>query len=89
MGRDVAGYPPDRVRTVLLDRVDLRGLPTVEQGRAAWVIPAFLPEDGARVLFPDEPIAAPPTVHATCAINWCSIVRQEPPWAERWVPDER
>jgi hypothetical protein len=45
---------------------DLRGLPTVEQGRAAWVIPAFLPEDGARVLFPDEPIAAPPTVHATC-----------------------
>jgi hypothetical protein len=66
MGRDVAGYPPDRVRTVLLDRVDLRGLPTVEQGGAAWVIPAFLPEDGARVLFPDEPIAAPPTVHATC-----------------------
>jgi MoxR-like ATPase len=31
------------IRAILLDPVDLRGLPTVEQGRAAWAIPAFLP----------------------------------------------
>ena len=35
------------IRAILLDPVDLRGLPTVEQGRAAWAIPAFLPGDDA------------------------------------------
>ncbi len=47
----------------LLDPVDLRGLPTVEHGKAAWAIPAFLPEDGAGILFLDELNAAPPLVY--------------------------
>ena len=54
------------IRAILLDPVDLRGLPTVEQGRAAWAIPAFLPEDGAGILFLDELNAAPPLVQAAC-----------------------
>jgi MoxR-like ATPase len=54
------------IRAVLLDPVDLRGLPTVEQGRAAWAIPAFLPEDGAGILFHDELNATPPLVQAAC-----------------------
>ena len=54
------------IRAILLDPVDLRGLPTVEQGRAAWAIPAFLPEDGAGILFLDELNAAPPLIQAAC-----------------------
>jgi MoxR-like ATPase len=54
------------IRAVLLDPVDLRGLPTVEAGKAAWAIPAFLPEDGAGILFLDELNAAPPLVQAAC-----------------------
>jgi MoxR-like ATPase len=54
------------IRAVLLDPVDLRGLPTVEHGKAAWAIPAFLPEDGAGILFLDELNAAPPLVQAAC-----------------------
>lgn len=51
------------VRAVLLDPVDLRGLPHVSHGKAAWAIPDFLPvaeRDGAAgVLFLDELNAAP------------------------------
>jgi MoxR-like ATPase len=54
------------IRAILLDPVDLRGLPTVEQGRAAWATPAFLPEDGSGILFLDELNAAPPLVQAAC-----------------------
>src|SRR5271157_4947272 len=54
------------IRAVLLDPVDLRGLPTVEHGKAAWATPAFLPEDGAGILFLDELNAAPPLVQAAC-----------------------
>jgi MoxR-like ATPase len=54
------------IRAVLLDPVDLRGLPTVEHGKAAWAIPAFLPEDGAGILFLDELNAATPLVQAAC-----------------------
>jgi MoxR-like ATPase len=54
------------IRAILLDPVDLRGLPTVEQGRVAWAIPAFLPEDGAGILSVDELNAAPPLVQAAC-----------------------
>jgi hypothetical protein len=43
------------IRVILLDPVDLRGLPTVEHGKAAWAIPAFLPEDGAFVTRRDVP----------------------------------
>ena len=54
------------IRAILLDPVDLRGLPTVEQSKAAWAIPAFLPEDGCGILFLDELNAAPPLVQAAC-----------------------
>lgn len=58
------------VRAVLLDPVDLRGLPAVVDGRAVWTPPAFLPDaarDGERgILFLDELNAAPPSVQAAC-----------------------
>jgi len=55
------------VRAVLLDPVDLRGLPSVApDGRAHWCPPAFLPTGGRGVLFLDELNAAPPLVQAAC-----------------------
>ena len=42
------------VRVALLDPVDLRGLPTLEDGRTRWAPPEFLPRDGAGVLLLDE-----------------------------------
>ena len=55
------------VRAVLLDPVDLRGLPHVNgDGRAHWAVPEFLPRDGEGVLFLDELNAAPPLVQAAC-----------------------
>lgn len=54
------------IRAILLDPVDLRGLPTVAHGKAAWATPAFLPDDGAGILFLDELNAAPPLVQAAC-----------------------
>lgn len=55
------------VRAVLLDPVDLRGIPHVNgDGRAHWAIPEFLPRDGQGILFLDELNAAPPLVQAAC-----------------------
>lgn len=58
------------LRAILLDPVDLRGLPMVESGKAAWAQPAFLPQverDGpAGILFLDELNAAPASVQAAC-----------------------
>lgn len=54
------------VRAVLLDPVDLRGLPTVEEGTAKWCPPAFLPTKGKGILFLDELVQAPPLVQAAC-----------------------
>jgi AAA domain (dynein-related subfamily) len=55
------------VRAVLLDPVDLRGLPHVNgDGRAHWAIPEFLPRDGAGVLFLDELNRAPQLVQNAC-----------------------
>ena len=36
------------IRAVLLDPVDLRGLPRLENGRAEWCPPAFLPRPNFR-----------------------------------------
>lgn len=49
------------IRAVLLDPVDLRGLPTIDPatGRARWAIPEFLPTEGSGILFLDEVPAAP------------------------------
>lgn len=55
------------VRAVLLDPVDLRGLPHINNdGHSHWAAPAFLPRTGAGVLFLDELNAAPPLVQAAC-----------------------
>ena len=58
------------IRAVLLDPVDLRGLPRItDQGTAVWSPPSFLPgpNDAPQgVLFLDELNAAPPLVQAAC-----------------------
>jgi MoxR-like ATPase len=55
------------IRAVLLDPVDLRGLPSVnDDGIAHWCPPSFLPTQGEGVLFLDELNAAPPLVQAAC-----------------------
>jgi hypothetical protein len=55
------------VRAPLLDPTDLRGIPTVVDGRAVWCPPSFLPteEDKPGILFFDELNAAPPLVQAS------------------------
>lgn len=58
------------IRAVLLDPVDLRGLPHIDKnGLAAWSAPSFLPRQGSKsdgILFLDELNAAPPLVQAAC-----------------------
>lgn len=55
------------VRAVLLDPVDLRGLPHVNgDHRAHWALPDFLPRDGSGILFLDELAQAPPLVQSAC-----------------------
>lgn len=65
------GWPLVDVRAVLLDPVDLRGLPWLEQGDqgavAKWAPPAFLPRDpGPGLLFLDELPQAPVSVQNAC-----------------------
>jgi MoxR-like ATPase len=61
------GLPLVDVRAPLLDPTDLRGLPYLRDGVAAWAPPAFLPSDpgSSGVLFFDELNAAPPLVQAS------------------------
>src|SRR5213078_3414651 len=57
------------VRAVLLDPVDIRGLPHVNgDGRSHWAIPDFLPreEDGPTLVFLDELNRAPQLVQNAC-----------------------
>ncbi len=55
------------IRVLLLDPVDLRGLPFLaSDGRSKWATPDFLPQDGAGILFLDELNAAPAMVQASC-----------------------
>jgi hypothetical protein len=59
--------PLQDVRALLLDPVDLRGLPFLgPDGRSKWATPEFLPKDGAGILFLDELNAAPAMVQASC-----------------------
>lgn len=61
------GVTLNDVRAVLLDPVDLRGLPHInERKQADWCVPAFLPQEGEGILFLDELNAAPPLVQAAC-----------------------
>jgi MoxR-like ATPase len=55
------------IRALLLDPVDLRGLPFVGQdGRSKWATPDFLPADGEGIVFLDELNSAPAMVQASC-----------------------
>jgi hypothetical protein len=59
--------PLQDVRALLLDPVDLRGLPFLgDDGRSKWAAPEFLPQEGAGILFLDELNAAPAMVQASC-----------------------
>jgi hypothetical protein len=59
--------PLQDVRALLLDPVDLRGLPFLGQdGRSKWATPEFLPQGGSGILFLDELNAAPAMVQASC-----------------------
>jgi hypothetical protein len=59
--------PLQDIRALLLDPVDLRGLPFLgPDGRSKWATPDFLPTDGSGVLFLDELNAAPAMVQASC-----------------------
>jgi len=55
------------IRALLLDPVDLRGLPFLgEGGRAEWAIPCFLPSAGSGIILLDELNAAPAILQAKC-----------------------
>ena len=55
------------IRALLLDPVDLRGLPFLAaDGRSKWATPEFLPHEGEGILFLDELNAAPAMVQASC-----------------------
>ncbi len=53
------------IRAVLLDPVDLRGVPSVENGATRWNPPIFLPTEGEGVLFLDELSQAPESVQSS------------------------
>jgi hypothetical protein len=62
-----SALPLQDVRALLLDPVDLRGLPFLGQdGRSKWATPEFLPQGGSGILFLDELNAAPAMVQAGC-----------------------
>lgn len=64
---DALGLTLCDVRAVLLDPVDLRGIPTVNgDHRAHWCLPDFLPRDGEGVLLLDELPQAPPLTQSAC-----------------------
>ena len=55
------------IRALLLDPVDLRGLPFLgADNRSKWATPDFLPQGGEGILFLDELNAAPAMVQASC-----------------------
>ena len=64
---EILGLDLIDIRALLLDPVDLRGLPRISpDGLSQWCAPAFLPKEGRGVLFLDELNAAPPLVQAAC-----------------------
>ena len=54
------------LRAVLLDPIDLRGLPSVSGDVTRWIPPVFLPRKGPGILFLDELTAAPQMTQAAC-----------------------
>ncbi len=61
------GLPLIDIRAALLDPTDLRGIPTVANGRSVWCPPSFLPADSdpPGLLFFDELSAAPTLVQGS------------------------
>ena len=64
------GYALRDIRAVLLDPVDLRGIPRITaEGATEWCAPSFLPsasDPEKGILFLDELNSAPPLVQAAC-----------------------
>ncbi len=64
------GYELKDIRAVMLDPVDLRGIPRITPGgKTQWCAPSFLPAPGEAsrgILFLDELNTAPPLVQAAC-----------------------
>ena len=60
------GWDLRDIRALLLDPVDLRGLPRFENGNTVWSPPGFLPHEGEGIFFLDELNAAPPMVMNAC-----------------------
>lgn len=58
------GWQISDVRLSQLDSVDLRGIPSIKDGRTIWMPPIFLPTEGVGILFLDELNSAPPSVQA-------------------------
>ncbi len=59
--------PLKDIRALLLDPVDLRGLPFLSPDKQAkWATPDFLPRDGEGILFLDELNSAAAMVQASC-----------------------
>ena len=55
------------LRVILLDPVDLRGIPHLNgDGRSHWAIPEFLPREGRGILFLDELPQASAAMQAAC-----------------------
>lgn len=54
------------LRAVLLDPVDLRGLPVIQGNKAVWCPPTFLPDKPGSIIFFDELPTAPPLVQGAC-----------------------
>lgn len=52
------------VRLSQLEAVDLRGVPSIEDGRTIWNTPSFLPTDGEGILLLDEITSAQAAVQA-------------------------
>ena len=64
---ETLNVPLQDLRALLLDPVDLRGLPFLaSDGRSKWATPEFLPQNGSGILFLDELNAAPAMVQASC-----------------------
>jgi hypothetical protein len=73
---DSKNLPLRDVRALLLDPVDLRGLPYLDadqqdlshapRRQVKWAPPDFLPKDGEGILFLDELNSAAPMVQASC-----------------------
>lgn len=55
------------LRLPLLDAVDLRGIPTVNNGTTKWLPPSFLPTKGKGILFLDEIVQGQQIVQAAAS----------------------